>query len=176
MAKATGNLRDRYANIAYMFAAESAAGTLTFAQLALVSQLIGEKYALIVHRAEIRLHNVYSDFNSSGDAAKYALTVSDRITDINDLSQPEILFYGDIARVDMGTAASGMFIQRPFLRDFTDLPGEGLLVPADRLYIGVQGVGMANVLQVSMRLYYSVLQLATEDYWELIEARRVMST
>jgi len=173
---AAKSTQDVFANIAYLDATESVAGTLTFAQLAMSSNLIGEKYAIIIHKAEARQHNPYSDFNSSGDVARYALTVTNSITDITDLAQPEILFYADIARVDLGAAASGLFISRPWIRDFMDLPGGGLLVPADRLYLGVQGVGLANVLRMSMRLYYSVKQLSTEDYWELIEARRVMRT
>jgi hypothetical protein len=171
-----GQTKDAFANIAYLMVQESASATLTFAQLALAGQLIGQKYAIIVHRVETRLHMAMSDFAGTADKVRYALTVSDRITDITDLSQPEILFYGDFQRYDTGTAASSHFIHMPFIRDFMQLPGGGLLVPADRMYAGVLSTSLAIAAQISMRVYYSVKELAVDEYWELIEARRVMST
>jgi hypothetical protein len=89
---------------------------------------------------------------------------------------PEILFYARLQRIDIGTAASGFFVDFPKKLDFTNLPGGGILVPADRLYVGVKSTGASGVNGVKMRLYYTVMQLATEDYWQLIEARRIMRT
>lgn len=167
---------DSFANIAFLTATESAAGTLTFAKIDMASPMMGEKYALVIHRAESIMSNIHSQFNSTADTAYWALTVSDRLTSIQDLSQPEILFMDSLLRADFGAAASGLLVERPILHDFTSLPGGGLLVPADRLSLGVYGSGLAAALTVSMRVYYTVMPLATDQYWELIEARRVMTT
>ncbi len=167
---------DKFANIAHLSVTESAAGTLAFAQLAMANTLMSERFAMVIHRAEVTISNPHSQFNASGDTASYGLALSDRITNITDLSQPELLFFGQTTRIDIGTAASGFFYERPQIFDFTDLPGGGLLVPADRLYIGALGTSLVAVLTVSMRLYYTVMPLETSDYWELIEARRVMTT
>jgi hypothetical protein len=165
---------DKWANIAYLSVTESAANTLTFAQLQLANNLLSEKAAVIVHRAEMTFDD--TQLNSTGDYIDIALTVSDRITNIADLSQPEILYYYSRQRADFGTAANCVLKDFPILLDFTTLPGGGLLVPADRLYIGIKGTGCAGASKAVSRLYYTVMPLKTEDYWELIEARRVMTT
>ncbi len=167
---------DKFANIAHLQVTESAAGTLTYAQLSMANTLMSERFAMIIHRAEVTISNIHSQFNAAGDTANFGLCLSDRVTNITDLSQPEVLFMGQLVRVDFGAAASGYFFERPVVYDFTLLPGGGLLVPADRLYIGAQGVSLVAALTVAMRLYYTVMPLDTADYWELIEARRVMTT
>lgn len=166
---------DRFANIAYLTVTESAANTLTFAQLAMATPMVGDKYGLIIHRAEIGFSG-WGSFNSSTDQVNMALTLTDRLTDITDLSQPELLFYQQLIRMDLGAAATGMFIDQPYLRDFANLPNGGLLVPGDRLYAAIVGTGMAAATVLKMRLYYSVLMLEVQDYWELVEARRLMTT
>jgi len=174
MAKASTT--DKFANIAFLSVTESAANTLTFSQLQLANNLLSEKAAIIIHRAEFLLIPLVTIFNSSGDNLKIALTLTDRITDIGDLSQPEILFAEKFSRDDLGAAASGLYLRQPFIRDFTELPGGGIIVPADRLYIGAQGNGCAAAAYATMRLYYTVMPLQVTDYWELIEARRIMTT
>jgi hypothetical protein len=166
---------DKFANIAFLTVTESAGTTLTWAQLALVANLQSEKSALIIHRAEMSVGDI-AQLNSSGDYVDFGLSLSDRVTSISDLSQPEMLFWNSIRRQDIGTAATGVYIEFPIIRDFTALPGGGLLVPADRLYVGIKGTGTGAAMVVYMRLYYTVQPLATADYWELIEARRVMTT
>jgi len=166
---------DKYANIAYLEVTESAANTLTFAQLQMATPMIGDKYAIIIHRAELGFAG-WGSFNSSTDQVNMALCLSDRLTDITDLSQAEVLFYQQIIRMDLGAAASGTWVLQPNLRDFANLPGGGLLVPGDRLYAAIVGTGMAAATVMRMRLYYSVLPLQAADYWELVEARRLMTT
>lgn len=166
---------DQFANIAYLTVTEAVAGTLKFARLEMANNLLTEKAALIIHRAEIFLDGP-SLMNGTGDYAIMGITLSDRITDLSDLSQPEILISMTLARADFGAAASGFLEQKPYLREFSELPGGGILVPADRLYIGIKGSGLTAVAAASCRIYYTVKPLDTADYWELIEARRVMST
>jgi hypothetical protein len=167
---------DIFANMAYLAVTESAANTLTFAQLQLASSLMSQKSALIIHRLDI-----FPDINATilaatNDQVGIALTLTDRITAINDLSQPEILFYRTYKRIDFGVSATGMQISQPEIVDFSPLPGGGILVPADRLYIAICGISAAAAGNASMRLYYTVKELDTTDYWELIEARRIMTT
>lgn len=166
---------DQFANIAYLAVSESVAGTLKFARLEMANNLLSEKAALIIHRTEIYLDGPQI-MNAALDGVICALTLTDRITAINDLSQPEILMALTLTRYDFGAAATGALEEKPRVRDFSSLPGGGLLVPADRLYLGVQGIGLTGVAAASCRLYYTVKSLDTADYWELIEARRVMTT
>lgn len=172
---ASNRANDKFSNIAFLRCQESAVDTLTFAQLAMANNLSDQKAALIINRAEMTFTNLGS-LNSNGDMVDAALCLSDRVTPLYDLSQPEILFYFRVQRWDMGAAASAALYEYPLIRDFTELPGGGLLVPADRLYLGIKSTGAASVDAAELRIYYTVMQLKTEDYWELVEARRVMTT
>lgn len=167
---------DNYANIAYLDVTESAANTLTWARLQLANALMTDKAALIIHRADIQLDSNATVLNSTSDILSMCVAVSDRITDIRDLSQPEILFALAYQRNDYGAAASGLLMKTPEVLDFTTLPGSGVIIPADNLYVGVQGVGAGAAGTVKVRIYYTVKALKTEEYWDLIEARRVMTT
>lgn len=171
-----GKQTDAYANIAYLEALESAANTLTWTRLQLASNLMSEKAALIIHRADIQLDPNGTALNGANDFTSMCIAVSDRITDIRDLSQPEILLGLWLSRIEYGAAASGILTERPKVLDFTTLPGGGIIVPADNLYIGIESGGAAAALSAKCRLYYTVKPLKTEEYWDLIEARRVMTT
>lgn len=168
--------QDLYANIAYMEVQESAINTLTWARLQLASSLMSEKAALIIHRADIQLDTNSTVLNGSADLLSMCVSVSDRITDIRDMSQPEILMSLAYQRNDYGAAASGVIAKTPEVLDFSSLPGSGIIVPADNLFVGVQGVGDAAVGTARVRIYYTVKALKNEEYWDLIEARRVMTT
>lgn len=173
MAVSNKKVGDKFANIAYLTVTESAANTLTFATLNLANNLMDSKYAMIIHRAECFIYP--TQMNGTGDIVSMALTVTDRLTGLG-LIQPEVLFMRELLRTDMGAAASAIITTSPLIADFSELPGGGILVPADRLYIGAQGSGCAAANTVGMRLYYTVMPLDTADYWELIEARRIMTT
>lgn len=165
-----------FANIAYLKVTETAPNTLTFAQLQLATTLMTNKAALVIHRADFFIQGGPSNFNGAGDKQMMAVTLTDRLTDITDLSQPEILFMIERQRWDFGTAASGFLNNEPAIMDFSMLPGTGVLVPADRIYIAAQGSGLVNASTVSCRLFYTVKELETADYWDLVEARRIMTT
>jgi len=166
---------DKFANLAYLTVTESGTDTLTFAQLQLASNLMSEKAALIIHKAEFTLTNP-AVLNSTTDFTDVGLCLSDRVTSLADFAQPELLFFKRVQRLDFGTAASGGLYQWPLELDFSRLPGGGILVPADRLYIGCKSTGASGANGAQMRLFYTVMPLDVSDYWELIEARRVMTT
>jgi hypothetical protein len=67
-------------------------------------------------------------------------------------------------------------VPQPQTLDFSTLPGTGIIVPADNLYVGIKGTTCGAAGLASIRIYYTVKALKTEEYWDLIEARRVMTT
>jgi hypothetical protein len=154
---------------------ESAANTLTFAQLQLATVLMDQKMAMIIHRLDVFPDLNSTDLSANNSSIGIALTLTDRITSINDLSQPEIMFYRQYKRVDI-TAVSSWQITQPEIVDYNSMPGGGLIVPADRLYIGIAGNACGGAAVASMRIYYTIKAIDTADYWELIEARRIMTT
>lgn len=171
-------MKDFYANLAYFSCTESAANTLTFAKLDVATgALLGEKkYAMLIHRVEFSIPSsaFWSNFNSTGDRTNVALTVSNSISGLS-LSQAEVITTTILERVDYGTAASGFIAESPFVKDFSSLPGTGMLVPADKLFLGVSSTGAANAQTIGCRLYYTMKELKVEEYWDLVESRRMLS-
>jgi hypothetical protein len=74
----------------------------------------------------------------------------------------------------MGVAAAGMFVMNPYTKDFTSLAGGGILVPPNPLYLAVQGNNLVNAQTVYARLFYTHVELKPDEFWELVEARRII--
>ena len=169
---------DRYAQVAYIGLACSAPNTLTYKKLDIITgALLGAKqYGLLIERAEVYYGSTtLQDLDSDGDRVQFALTVSDSSSTL-DVSRPEVLFNTEILRVDAGTAASTWMFDRPIVRDFSGVTGGGILVPADRIYGGLHSVGMTIAAVVSCRLWYTVVELDTGSYLELLQSRSMLST
>jgi len=168
--------QDRFANLASLLTTETGANTLTFSKLQLSTPLMQTKSAMVLHRAEYYFYtaDMQTNLNGTGDEVNAALTISSSLTSLNP-SQAEVLDKVTLVRIDYGVAASGLIVNMPFVKDFTNLPGGGLLIPADTLALGVYGVGCAGANSVQCRLYYTILELSPSDYWDLVEARRIMS-
>lgn len=172
---AEGKRRDTYANMAYLGVVESAQGTLTFERLEIAaSSLLDKKFGLLINRADFAVSS-FTYLNSSNDSIEAALTVSDGIVDLS-LERPEVLFEHAWFRLDIGAAATGIIGESPSVIDFSTMPGGGILVPANRLYIAVQSSGASAACRAWCRLYYTVVELSSEDYWQLVESRHILST
>lgn len=171
-------MKDTYANLAYLTCTESAANTLTFAKLDVATgALLGEKkYAMLIHRAEFFASspNFWANFNSSGDRTTVALTVSNGIVGLS-VAYAEVVTSFIVERLDYGAAASSMIIESPFIKDFSSFPGGGILVPADKLFLAVSSIGAAAAQTVGCRIFYTMKELKTEEYWDLVESRRMLS-
>jgi len=169
---------DKFANIASITLQESAANTLTFAKLETGVALF-EKMAWIIHRLEILYStDIASVFNANADFTLVALCATNQITSIAGgatITNPAILYGRKFSRVDFGTAASGFVREEPFVVDFSTLPGGGLIVPPNPIYGAIQGNSEAAAALVYLRLYYTQYALAESEYWELVEARRIIS-
>jgi len=169
---------DRYSQVAYIGLTCSAANTLTFKKLDVITgALLGAKqYGLLIERAEVYYSSLtLQDLDDDGDRVQFALTVSDSPSTL-DVSRPEILFNAEILRVNAGTPAAVWFYDRPIVRDFTGITGGGILVPADRIYGGLTSAGMTIVATASCRLWYTVIELDTGSYLELLQSRTMLSS
>jgi hypothetical protein len=174
---ATKKISDKFANMATIICTESAANTLTYKKL---ETSIGtfEKIAWVIHRLEYHLYGASTVFGSADDTVTCALMTGNVRTTIQDAStftDVSVLDLASIARVDFGTAGSGFFTTRPISKDLSGLPSGGLIVPPTPLYGAIQGSGMGAATTMVIRVYYTILELATEEYWELVEARRLLT-
>lgn len=169
--------QDMFANMATIVCTESAANTLTYKKL---ETSIGtfDKIAWVVHRIEYHMFSTFADFNTTADNVMVAFMTGNTRSTLQTsamFTDPQVLDCMQITRLDLGAAASGMLIMHPIVKDFTSLPGAGLIIPPAPLYGAVQGSGMANPTTIVLRIYYTVKELATDEYWELVEARRLLT-
>ena len=58
--------KDTFANIAFMQVTESAANTLTFAQLNIANNLMNQKAAIIIHRIDLFMSTI-TNLNSTAE-------------------------------------------------------------------------------------------------------------
>lgn len=174
MAK-TGVSRDQFANFAIVSVTESAANTLTFKKLETGISLT-EKVAWIINRIEYVPEELNATiFNATGDIVIFGLSVSNAFTTPT-VGETTILDYNRILRQDLGAAASGFFDAQPKIKDYSMLPGGGIIVPPTPMYLFAMGAGLTAATKITARFYYTLLELQVDQYWELVEARRVLSS
>lgn len=154
---------DRFANIFTAEVVQTAANTLTFAELQFgitlrdrIAIAIDEVY-FYVNTAALAL------MTTANDRMEFALSVSDQPTSLSDLSDRRILHATNINRIDMGTAASGMLIKMPLKESFAP----PMIVLPNRIYVGIQSAGLASVVTLQMRMHYRTVPISRDD--QLIE-------
>lgn len=166
---------DQFANYAIISVTESAANTLTYKKLETGISL-NEKVAWIINRIEYLLGSLNgTQFNAAGDSLTFGLSIANSMTSIQ-LAEPAVIDYNQVQRYDFGTAADALFDFKPLIKDFSSLPGGGILVPPTPLYLFAVGSSLAGADTVVARIHYTLLQLAIDQYWELVESRRVLSS
>lgn len=164
---------DKYANIAAVTVAETVANTLASAKFAFPFSIM-DKMGLIISRIEYYF-NTPGVIDHTTDFTTLALLVSSTVSDITYQNDPLIVDSVALQRIDLGTAASGNFLMKPFVKDFSMLPGGGLLVAPNPLYGAVKGNGNTNVSGGWIKLVYTYIELTADEYWQLVESRRIVT-
>lgn len=165
-------MADRYANIAHIQVTESAVDTLTYKKLETGISLF-EKVAWVIARLEYYwfLHSI----PSSGAGINMAVATSNNPSAIS----PDEIAFIDLSKTtrhDLGTAGNGVILESPLIRDFSQLPGGGIIVPPNPLYLAIEGFDQAVVQIMDVRIYYTTIVLKADEFWELVEARRMISS
>jgi len=165
---------DQYANIAALDITESAANTQTSTKFAFPFSIM-DKMGLLISRIEYEFSNLTTVFAASADqiCAGILAASTASLLDPTDPMQIDVIKW---TRVDMGAAASGQILQAPVIKDFSMLPGGGLLVAPNPLYGSIMGVSAGAAGRVKIKLFYTYMELATDEYWQLVESRRVISS
>jgi len=171
MAKAT---KDAYANIASVKVEETAAGTLTTAKFAFPFSIM-DKMGLLIQRIEY-FPAALNQLNGNSDEVRMALLSKASVVDITAQNDSSVIDSCTLVRLDLGAAASGLLLSRPFTRDFTTLAGGGILVAPGALYAGIQSSGAGGAMSMWMRMFYTYMELPTDEYWQLVESRNVISS
>ncbi len=145
--------KDIYSNKAYGTVTESAANTLTFSEIR-TNVSIFEKVAWIINRIEWYAPTAtLQALTTNQDSIKMALTASQNITSLS-LSNPSVIDLFDLYLKVVGAAATSMWSKMPFVREFSSLPGGGIIVAPRPLFVAAQGDNLAAGVQVECRFSF----------------------
>jgi hypothetical protein len=157
---------DAYANKAFGELTLSAANTLTFAQIQMGVGLF-QGTALIVHRIKWSPHKATCrELVAATDSLYMALTTSNRLASIYDVSEPAIID----RKAVIGVGADVALIELPFVSDFTSLPSGGKLVPANPLWVAGVTDGFAAAAVLRVEIEFTFVELKSDQYLELLQA------
>lgn len=164
---------DMYSNVAAIDLTESAANTLTVAKFAFPFSIM-DKMALLINRIEYEFANLPSVLAAAADQIIGGISaISNPV--LTDPTDPGVIDTVKLSRIDFGAAATGIMYFQPFIKDFATLPGGGILVAPNPLYCAIMGVSAGAAGRVKVRVYYTYMELATDEYWQLVESRRIIS-
>ena len=111
---------------------------------------------------------------ASGDYMQMALTTSNKMTGLG-LDDPAVVALRETHAALFGAAANNVIFSQPDITDYTELPGGGVLVPGYPVFLACDSVALGAVQTVSIRIHYTVIELKTDEYLELIESSRMLS-
>lgn len=164
--------KDSYSNKFYGKVLESAANTLTCAEIQTATSIF-DKTAWIIHRLEYYLlPPIVNLLVGLGDEIHMALTSNNRMTAFG-LDDPSVIDVCDLYYHQI-TAVGFAMLQMPIIRDFSGMPGGGLIVAPRPLYAGIMGVSLTSAAQYEIRGYFSQVQLKADEYLELVDFYRIV--
>lgn len=162
---------DKYSNIVQETVVTSAINTISFTEINIGLNLF-DKVGLLISRVQWDpSNNFMTDMNAEGDRMRLALVQSNSIASLSLFERAVI----DMIELDTILHAAGVssFIHRqPLEQDYSNLPGGGILVSPRPLFLGINTDGFANVQSAVCRLYFTIIKLKAEEYFELLESRR----
>lgn len=169
---AAGGIVDQYANLAIVSVTESAANTLTYKKLETGTSLF-DKVGMVIHKVEWYLGTSMLQIAAAADQIQAGITNSNTLTDISP-TQDGVLIRRQWRRIDFGTAASGQLYSEPFVDEFDRLPGGGIILMPNPLYIGVVGSSLGAAVTLTVRLSFTFISLKDSDFFELMQARQTL--
>jgi len=165
---------DKYANIAALSLDESAANTLTLGKFNFPFSIM-DKMGLLISRIEYELSNLSTVFAAANDQL-IAGIVCGSAPDLTNPADPLVLDTIKVSRIDLGAAAAGFYYSQPYVKDFSNLPGGGILAAPNPLSVAIMGVSAGAAGRVKVRMYYTYFEMETDEYWQLVESRRIISS
>lgn len=168
---ATSRKRDEYSNMIEQTITQSAINTLEFEEFN-VGLTMFDKVGLIINRIEYEVpDSALVEMAAASDRWTIGISADNNITSLN-YSTRALIDMCELQTISTGAAAVVEHIVLPLVKDFSTLPGGGLLVAPKPLYVGLNTVNFVAVSAGTVRVYFQTLQLKAEDYFELLESRR----
>lgn len=167
MAK-VGTVKDVYPNRAFERLTLSAANTLTFVQLQFGVGLF-QGIAAIINRIEwFPPIATIQELLTGADTLEMALTNRDDLANLDPTNQ-SVLAKKNIIPLQVGAVTSLTHERYPMISDYSTMPGGGLIVPANPLYVGMITTGFAAAAVVDIVVYLLFKQLTDAEYIELVQ-------
>jgi len=160
--------QDNFANIAAIRVTESAANTLTYAELATGISL-GQGIGMIIDGWDwkvTRASKTTALANAEGDGADLAMCTSNSLTDLTNFNDRRMILKADTYVQVTGAVTS----QQQMSLGWKDTFSPPLIIAAPRLFFAVKGTGLTTALVVDFRLYFRYIDLSVQEYLELAEA------
>lgn len=173
MANTAVKVADKFCNMAFADVTESAANTLTFSEIQ-TGVSIFEKVAWVINR--ILWYPSFASINliiASDDYIEMALVTSNKVDTLH-LDEPAVIDALYIGLEANAALADAHQLVTPIVHDFAGLPGGGLIVPPKPLHLAAKATSIASASTISARIYFTQKGLKPEEYWELVEARRMV--
>lgn len=173
MAKKKANRSDMYANKFFGSVTETAVDTLTFNEIP-TNVNVMSKEAWILHRLEWYLTpGDIGQFNADADSLKLALTSSSNMDDLT-LDNPGVIDLLETTINAVGAAADFERVDMPLIRDFSSLPGMGLIITPRPLFIAAVGSNLTNPTSPQVRGFFTRIELTPDEYIEMVDFYRII--
>lgn len=146
---------------------------LTFAELATFVSVF-EKKAFIITRIDYFFTvATLQEFDAETDWLMFGLSTSNTFNTPT-LAVPQIIDFNQFILNMSAAGVSSHFIHEPFVKDLSTMPGGGLIVPSRPIFAWMLSSGFSAPGQMNVRIYFLVKDLKADEYWELVEATRLV--
>ncbi len=166
-------IQDKFVNKAFAQLYTTAANTLSFQEIQ-TGMAMFEKVAWIIHRVLWFLGSSHNtELAGAGDSCTMAVVGNNQMAGLT-LRDQAVYDLLELQPVNMGVPATGELLKSPYVSDLTNLPSGGIIIPPRPLYIALTTLGYAAVANVSCRIEFTYKELKGDEYWELVEATRII--
>ena len=165
------NRIDDFANIMSGSLTQSAVDTLTFSSRLEFGYSLSDNVGLVIHRIDYSFQQGFLKLLlDDSDRVVFGLVTSDQISSLV-MYGSNVVDIGEVGLLKYGAAASGWLqeLNPTAKHDYSDLPGGGLLVSPNPLFMAVHGVSIASVAVISYRIFYTAVTLNDRGFRELWE-------
>lgn len=171
---ATKGILGNYATFMNVAITEAVAGTLIQEKIESGMSMY-DRVGWVLNRIEwmvpIATLNLLLDQN---DAISFGIATSGTLGSLSD-TDPNIINRNRIGVSDFGTPANAVKEEMPIINDFSTMPGGGILVLPNPLYVFLQSVSIASAATVNMRAWFISVNLNEDDYFLLAQARMLLN-
>jgi len=161
---------DEYSNIYQITLTESAASTLTFVEINMGLTLF-QKKAILINRIVIDWGwGTIQALVAAADTVMAGLTASNQLASLA-LRDSACIWKAQKGLMWRGTPADGAIENVVDVYDFTGIPGGGEFVVPTPLFGAVACASVDTAQSITMRIYFQVVDLKPDEYFELLESR-----